>query len=373
VIPYLTVSGLLSLAQWILLLLPVYLSDRGWSSQTVGWAVGTYFLLYLVGQIFAGPLADRFGHVRVALLGTGVGILGGIAYIGALWYPAVIFPARALHATGAAMVYVGALMKLLESVPIKLRGRFIGYYGLPGFATIGIGPAVAEWFSYHWSFVGVFLTIPLMFAIVGGALWRLPREESVPAPAPAPLLEALHDSFKPLKEIVVFSVLFGFCFSSWNSFLAPAVRSLGHGGVSGFGIGYGAGAMATRLGLSRLLDRGPARYIGISTLVLYGACLAWIPLAGGVGHLVWLGCIGGMVHGIYYPSLSSVAAERFHSIHTGQAMSLYVSASSLGMFVGPPALGALVDAVGFARMFWAAGGLMAVGTVAFVYLERPHH
>ena len=95
----------------------------------------------------------------------------------------------------------------------------------------------------------------------------------------------------------------------------------------------------SRLGLSQKLDRGKNRLIAISSLTLYGVGLALIPHADHAWHLgiIGLGC--GVSHGLYYPALSSFAAARFHPLHTGNAMSLYMSAFSLGMFLGSPILG----------------------------------
>ena len=100
---YFAISGLISLALWILLLLPNFLQSRGWSSQRIGWAMGTYFIANLVVQIFAGHLADRFGNLRTALWGTAIGCLAGFAYVVAFWAPGLIFAARLLHAAAAGM------------------------------------------------------------------------------------------------------------------------------------------------------------------------------------------------------------------------------------------------------------------------------
>jgi MFS family permease len=350
----------------MLLLLPSFLTDLGWSSQMVGWAVGSYFLVNLVFQLVSGRLADRFGCIQVAMAGAVFGMLGGLGYVGALWYPWLIFVARFLHALGAAMIFVGALMQMIESVPVQYRGRMIGYYGLPGFVMMGLGPVLSEWFVYHWKHAGVFIAEPVLFLAILIALSTLPRKVRKETAPKLPLLHGFRESLDPLRSIVALSTLFGFCFSSWNSFLAPVVRPLGPGGVSAFGFGYGAGAVLTRLGISRRLDRGSARYAAVSTLVAYGGGLALIPHAATITHLAAIGLACGMVHGVFYPALSSIAAERFHPLHTGQAMSLYLSASALGMFVGPPIWGGMADFAGYAPMFWTAGGLMSAGTLWFV-------
>ena len=365
---YLAISGLMSLTTWVLVLLPNFLHDKGWSSQSIGWAIGLYFLVNLVIQIAAGPMADRVGCIRTALLGTAVAFGGGLLYTLAAGYPALIFPARVLHAAGMALISAGAVIQLIQSVPLRLRGRMMGYFGMPGFIMMGVGPALAEWLVYRWSFRAVFVSIPLLFGALSLLLWRLPRVEPVRDPArSAPFIQSFRVSFPLLRPVILFSVLFGLCSSAWNSFIAPAVHdSVGAGGVSAFGLGYGAGAILTRLGLSHRLEHGRARYISISMLALYGGCLAWIPHAGSAVMLSSLGLVCGMIHGTYYPSLSSLAAERFHPLHTGQGLGLYMSASALGMFAGPPIWGAIADRTSFSLMFLLAGSAISVGTVVFV-------
>ena len=365
---YLAISGLMSMSTWVLVLLPIFLHDRGWSSQRIGWAVGLYFLFNLVVQVVAGPLADRLGYVRTALAGSLVAFVGGLLYLFCLGMPSLVFPARILHAAGVALISAGAMIQLIQSVPLRLRGRMMGYFGLPGFIMMGLGPLLAEWLVYRWDFRAMFLSLPVLFIAIGWFVWRLPRlENRQSADRQIPFLQALHASFIPLRAILLFSVVFGFCFSAWNSFIAPAVyHGVGAGGVSAYGIGYGVGAVLTRLGFSHRLDQGAARFVSISTLAFYGVALAWIPHAATTQVLMALGLVCGMAHGTYYPSLSSVAAERFHPLHAGQGMSLYLSASALGMFVGPPIWGTLADSAGFGPMFLTAGLTMTAGTIVFV-------
>jgi MFS family permease len=162
------------------------------------------------------------------------------------------------------------------------------------------------------------------------------------------------------------SALFGLCFSSWNGFLAPTVRHIGEGAVSGFGSGYALGAVISRLGFSRSLDSHFRRLLAIAFLFPYGLCIVMIPFAVTGWHLLILGIICGAGHGIFYPSLSSLAAERFHPLYPGQGMSLYISASVLGLFLGPPLWGLLADQVGFTLVFISAGLVLVLATLFFI-------
>ncbi|PYV07547.1 MAG: hypothetical protein DMG07_28370 [Acidobacteria bacterium] len=67
--------------------------------------------------------------------------------------------------------------------------------------------------------------------------------------------------------------------------------------------------------------------------------------------------------------MSSIAAERFHPVHGGQALSLYISASSLGMFLGAPLWGALADRDGYRVVFAVAAVVLAAATGTFVFYE----
>ncbi len=373
---YLVISGLMSMSTWLLVLLPIFLQDKGWSSQRIGWAIGLYFLVNLIVQVVAGPLAERVGYVRAALIGAALAFIGGLLYVLTLGMPVLVFPARILHAAGIAIISAGALIQLVQSVPLRLRGRMMGHFGLPGFVMMGLGPLLAESLVSRWDFRAMFLALPVLFLAVSWLLCRLPRAETErPDNRGVAFLEALHASYAPLRSVLLFSVIFGFSFSAWNSFIAPAVQSkVGTGGVSAYGLGYGLGAVLTRLGLSHMLDRGLGRYVSISTLAFYGISLAWIPHAATSQALMGLGLVCGMAHGTYYPSLSSIAAERFHPLHAGQGMSLYLSASALGMFIGPPVWGAITDRMGHGPMFLLAGLTMTAGTIIFVAAQyRARH
>ncbi|HXK62145.1 MAG TPA: MFS transporter [Acidobacteriota bacterium] len=367
--PYLAVSSLINLSTWVLLLLPNFLQERQWSGQEIGWAVGAYFSVNLFSQILAGELADRRGSIKTALAGVAVGILAGVFYVLSGWWTGLIIPARMLHGAAAGLITSGALIQLTQTVPLERKGQIIGYFGLPGFVMMGIGPLIGEWLAYAGGFQSSFWLVLIIFGLTGWLLYRLPRslvDSSKPRP---PFHVVFKASFVRLERILAFSIVFGLCFSCWNAFLAPTVRNLGAGAVSSFGTGYAIGAVVTRLGLSSAMDTHARRLIAISTLFLYSVCLILIPHAFASWNLLLIGLVCGMGHGIYYPSLSSLAAERFHPLYPGQGMSLYVSASGLGHFIGPPIWGILSDQFGYTVVFLMAGLLLALGVGVFVFAE----
>ncbi|RPI23217.1 MAG: MFS transporter [Acidobacteria bacterium] len=366
---YLAISSLVNLGTWALLLLPNFLHEKQWSGQAIGWAMGAYFSVNLISQVLAGEIADRQGSVRTALSGVFLGLAAGVLYVLAGWWTWLIIPARMFHGAGAGLISSGALIQLTQSVPMHRKGQVIGYFGLPGFVMIGVGPLLAEWLVYAWGFQTSFLLVVTSFALTGWLLRRLPRSLVEASPSRAPFRVVLKASFVRLERILAFSIFFGLCFSCWNGFLAPTVRALGAGAVSSFGTGYALGAVVTRLGFSHAVYNHRRRLIAISSLFFYSLGLIVIPHAFAGWNLLLIGIVCGMGHGIYYPSLSSLAAERFHPLYQGQGMSLYVSASGLGHFMGPPIWGALADQFGYSLIFLLAGLLLAAAVGVFVFAE----
>jgi predicted MFS family arabinose efflux permease len=290
-------------------------------------------------------------------------------YLVALKWTDFIFLARTLHGSGAAMVTAGVVFHLMDSVPQHLKGRMLGYFGLPGFVMLAAGPSLAEFFQKFGGIGGTFLAI---LGIHGSMIWiirQLPdslQRHDLPS---TPFFKGFKQNFSKLKSVLCFSFGFGFCFSVWQSFLAPALSPLGGGAVSLFGLGYGVGAVLTRMGISQFLETEQRRLAAVSTLMLYGVCLAALPQVSEVWQLGGLGIVIGMSHGIYYPALSAIAAERFQRTGTGTAMSLYISSSSLGMFVGPPVWGFVADRAGYGWIFAGAGAAIVAATLAFVASE----
>ena len=369
---YLCISTLLSLSMWMLLLLPQHLAQNHWSSQKIGWAMGVFFLMYLGAQMLAGNLAQRIGNVPTALVGTGLAILGGLLYLSSLHTLNLLFVARVFHGIGAGMIQAGVIIHLIESVPPHLKGPMIGYYGLPGFVMLGAGPYLAQFLQERWELQATFYVLLLNFAATAAVLLTLPRP-LVPPRRLRRFFRAMKVNFPRLKSILTFSLIFGFCISSWHSFLAPAVSHIGQIAVSSFGLGYAAGAITARLSISRTLGQHRRRLAAISGLILFALLLSVLP------HLdrPWLfaaaGLLCGATHGAYYPALSSFAAERFHSLVPGHGISLYISASSLGMFLGPPFWGAFADNTDYYWMFAVAGAVLASATVVYVASEWRRH
>jgi MFS family permease len=137
----------------MLLFLPELLVQRGWSSQKVGWAMGSYFSVYIVAQILAGQLANRYGNITTALIGAGLQY-GQFRLSARSEMADIIFLARTLHGSGCA----GDRRRCFSSrgfVPIHLKGRMLGVW-TAWIVMLAGGPSLSELLKKLGGFGGTF-------------------------------------------------------------------------------------------------------------------------------------------------------------------------------------------------------------------------
>jgi MFS family permease len=368
---YVVLSGLLSLSIWLLILLPRYLHDRGWSSKQVGWIFGAYSLFGLLSTLISIPIAQRLGSLSLARLGAGLGLICGVLYGITVSNPVLILGARAAHSAAVAFVYTGALLQLVSSVKPSIRGRMMGYFSMPGFVMIGIGPWLSEWLVAQWGFGVIPPAIVLIFAVIAGLLTILSSPiRNDGAAIRLTFTHLVRTSVGTLTSVLLLSIVFGTSFAAWTTFLSPAMQYLGRGAVSNFGWGYATGAILGVLVVGQKLESQSRRLIGIATLFLFSLGLVLIPVAAAVWQLAVIGALCGVGHGICYPALSSLATERCHPMHLESGTTLYLASSSLGAFLGSSLWGAVADAAGFSAVFISAGALLSMATIAFMFRQR---
>src|SRR5690606_11895460 len=230
---YLTISALISLPIWMLLLLPQILMEQGWSPVLIGWIIGVYFAVHLSVQISAGQVSSRIGNIGTATLGSVIAIAGGILYVVALVVPYLFFPARILHGGGAALVFAGALFLLVQSVPNHLKGRMMGYFGLPGFVMLAVGPLLAAYLNEAVGSAVMLASVPACFVVVLLLLRRLPQPLDPEKRVRPSFAQVFRTNLPRLRGILGISFVFGLSLAVWQTFLASTVgQRIGPSAVS---------------------------------------------------------------------------------------------------------------------------------------------
>jgi EmrB/QacA subfamily drug resistance transporter len=245
--------------------------DLGLSTTGVQWTVNAYLLTLAALFAFGGRLADTFGHRRMVTLGVIVfaaasGLCGLTPRSGIAGGWLVTF--RALQGAAGAMLYPAALGIVVQTFPLRQRGRALAlFFGAAG-ALTALGPVIGG-YLIEWTWRAIFwVNIPVGLAAL--ALITVSRPETEYRPAPV--------DYRGLALIVsgIGLSVFGFQQSSIWGWANPATGACIATGLVLLAAFYAA----ERSTASPLID---VRIFGIrpflvENLVLWITLLAFVPV-----------------------------------------------------------------------------------------------
>lgn len=173
----LSVAGLLvnSDARALAPVLPAIAASFGASIAQAGLLVTAYALPYGLCQVLYGPLADRYGKVRIVAISTTVFGLGavGCSLGGSL---AHLVGLRALTGAFAAGIVPISLAYIGDAFPYRERqpavATYLGLTALGQSFGMAFGGLIADVLNWRW----VFATYGALGLAVAAAIARLPRE-----------------------------------------------------------------------------------------------------------------------------------------------------------------------------------------------------
>ncbi|PKL65602.1 MAG: MFS transporter [Methanomicrobiales archaeon HGW-Methanomicrobiales-3] len=162
--------------------LPTISESFSLSSSTVSW-VATIYLLVMAGCVLIfGKLADGIGFKKVFLSGFVIFTIGSFScgYLPDLLnsFP-VLVASRVFQAVGGAMITAIAPAMITAYIPMKQKGKAMGFVMTAAALGTAIGPTIGgvltQYLSWHWIF---FINVPVgIIAILLGA-------KVIPASAP---------------------------------------------------------------------------------------------------------------------------------------------------------------------------------------------
>ena len=152
------------------------------SRRTLTWVFSAYNIAYAAGLLTAGRLADAFGRKRAFLTGLSIFMVGSLlcAFAPSAF---MLVVARAIQATGGAILTPSSLALVLPEFPVEKRSAAIGIWGAVGAVAAASGPTIGGFLVDTFSWHAVFLVnIPLCILAlgVGVKLLRESRDESAP-------------------------------------------------------------------------------------------------------------------------------------------------------------------------------------------------
>jgi len=224
------------------------------SPEKEGLAASIILLGALVGSLFAGSLADRYGR-RTALCVASLIFLGSSLPFLFVTHFSVFILLRFLSGLAAGITSIICPLYLAEIAPSSLRGAFVTAFQF--FITLGmvvayvVNFAAAE--SGHWRFMLFFTAIPA--ALQASALFFVPESPRWlvgigKVDQGAAVLQSLHAeddlSFREKKPLAK---------SDWRELLSPALRKALFIGASLVLLQQGCGITAIAYFTPKLIQR----------------------------------------------------------------------------------------------------------------------
>ena len=340
-------------------LIPAFEQEWGLSRTDSGWISGIYFAGYVAIVPVLTSLTDRIDPRRVILVSLVIGTAGALGF--ALWaegfWSALLF--RSLQGAGLAGTYMPGLKALSDATEGSAhQSRYVAFYtssfgigaGL-SFVAAGEITAILDW---RWAFAVAGLGAAVALAVIGAVL--------------RPSQPVAHDhvghflDFRPvLRNRAAMRYILGYAGHNWELF---AMRSwvvaflvFADGGAADdttSRIATAIAAIATLLGVpASIVGNEFAIRLGRRRWILgvTGASMALSLVIGFTAGISWALAVAlSLLYGVLMTGDSAaLTAGTVGAAEAGQrgaTLAMHSFIGFMGGIVGPPAVGAVLDAVG---------------------------
>jgi len=361
-------------------LMPMIRTDFGLSYTQSGWVMSAFSITYGISQLPAGWLADRFGPRLMVLLSVaGVALAGFLIGFSNSFVTLIILLVLAALLGGGYHPASGAA--IASSVPEEHRGRAFGIHQLGG-SAFWVVPLLVAPIAVTWGWRSPFaaLSIPtfllgILLYILIGRRGQTPIGETPDTGAETPM-ESTSIPWRKLAPFIILSVAIGTMIQSVSAYLSLfAVDNLGASesvAAMLMSISPAVGLVAAPVG-GYLSDR----FGSITVLLVVGFLAApLVYLFGFVPNVtvlvVWMVAIG-IVGTMRMPTSESYITGNSPQHRRGTLLGLYFFAGTEVSGLLTPAIGNLIDRVGFQSTFNIAAavtGAVVVACSVFLWRNR---
>jgi MFS family permease len=345
--------------------LPGYLHDLGASDVRIGTITSLTALAAVALRPPVGRAMDRFGRRPVILWG---GALHGVAtalYLAVDQIGPLLYGVRLLHGLAEAMLFSALFAYAADRVPASRRTQGLALFGVSGLLPISLGGWIGDVILPEHGFEALFL-LATGLALVSFALSFRMVEERRPTASPEVAVGAMAAlRQRELGPLWLLGTAFSIALTAFFVFIKRFVDETGIGSVGLFFTAYSGAALALRLLFSWLPDRvGPRRVLGPALVALVCGFFV-MTYAVDESSLVAAGLLCGIGHGFTFPIVFGLVVTRTPEENRGTALALFTALFDLGLLIGGPLFGFVIERFGFGAMFAGAGVGLAVGTVVF--------
>jgi MFS family permease len=350
---------------------PGYLNELGASDTRIGLIWSVTAIAAILARPPIGRTMDTRGRRPVILWGGVLNTIVCSLYLTVTSLDAWIYVVRIAHGVAEAMLFTALFTYAADHVPAARRTQGLALFGVSGMLSITFGGLLGEVILVRGGFDALFVAATVLAGL--SFLVSLPlRDDDAVVRGDGSPSGGLRAAFvqRDLQPIWWIGTVFAIALASIFGFLKRFADDTGLGSVGSFFTAYTVAAIAMRVFFGWLPDRvGPKRvlYPSLGALVAAFFVMAW---ADNARDVVLAGVLFGVGHGMTFPILFGILVTRARDAERGSAMAIFTALFDLGMLVGGPTFGYLIDRAGYGAMYGSAAIFVAVGTAVFWLWDR---
>ena len=355
-----------------------------------GWITAAFYAAYILAVPVLVTLTDRIDATLIYLFGVAMTVAGHLLFglLADRFWSATT--ARALTGAGWAGTYMTGLKLLADHVEGKLMSRATAGHaasiGISGALSFACADLIASFAGWRAAFIVASASAALAWLLV---TWAVPRTiRSAPVPAGN---QGLFD-FRPVlrnRSAMAYAIVYGIhtlemnALRGWGVAFLAFVATSTNTSTSEFPpaaaltvLGL-TGTLASVLGNEAAILLGRRRLIGVA-LIASAVCAALLGFLGPWNYLlaVVLLIIYGPIVWLNSSSLTAGAAGTAEPAQRGATLAVHSMLGYIGGFIGPLAVGWILDAGGgMSPATWAVAfagiALLSAIALAVFWLMRP--
>ncbi len=358
-----------TLAFFFFLHLPGFLRQHTEDDFVIGLAMAAMAASAIASRPLVGRIIDARGRRTVALVGSALNVAFSAAYLLVDDVGPWLFIVRMGHGVAEGMLFSVLFTIAADVVPAERRAEGMALFGVSGMIPLSLAGLIGDRILEVAGFQELF------FAAVGsallGALAALTLPDSRPEAPGGPRRSFLAAaSAPPLRPIWLVGFSFAFALASYFTFLKTYVDDTGIGTVGGFFTAYTTAAVVLRLALGWLPDRIGAKRVLVPSVWCAAAGLFVLAFGASDTASIVAGILCGIGHGYAFPIASAMVVMRTPAHERGRALAAFTALFDLGLFVGAPALGFVLERTSYPTMFSLAASVAVVGSLVYVAWDR---
>jgi MFS family permease len=363
-----------------------FIAYLGGSETLAGEIFGAGMIAALVARIWLGQSIDRFGPRLIWLVGNVLFLAGAILLPmgGELGSPGrvatLVWVARILYQLGVAGMFACSMVHIQNLAPPWRRTELIGSLGTSGFVGQILGTQLGDAIFRHTPadesrFYVLFWTVAGCGVANLFVVLQLTRRENHEPAAETPGVHRLLTRYWP-GPVTLVAMAMGVNLAVSTVFLTRYATALNLSGIGVFFSAFSITAFACRWGF-----RSWAGRYGRHSMILWGlgglavGQLLLLFVRTQIGFLLPAASCG-FGHALLFPAVISLGSGKFPVQYRGTGTTLILGFMDLGMIVGAPVLGRIIDQghktwgsaqAGFDGMFYTASGFVIATILIYAF------